>query len=43
MKELTNALSAPFSSEAAAETTPAKIAMVYAGIGIIIGVFVLGK
>lgn len=39
MDTLKNALMAPFSDTAAAETTPLKTALVYAGIGLVIGVF----
>lgn len=43
MNEITNALKAPFSTEAADASSAAKVAMVYGAIGIMVGVFFLGK
>lgn len=43
MEKITNAFLAPFNTEASEKTTSAKVAMVYAGIGVVIGVFFLGK
>lgn len=38
MDTLLNALLAPFSEERAAATSPAKTAVVYVGIGLVVGV-----
>lgn len=38
METITNALMAPFSDEKAALTTPAKTAVVYGAVGLLIGV-----
>lgn len=38
METLKNALLAPFSDEATGKTTPAKSAVVYCGIGLLVGV-----
>lgn len=38
METLKNAFMAPFSSESAALTTPAKTAVVYGSIGLLVGV-----
>lgn len=43
MEVITNALMAPFSSEKAEKTTPAKIALTYGVAGVIIGVLFLNK
>lgn len=43
MEEIKNALMAPFSSEKAAATTPAKIAVTYSVIGVLVGVLFLNK
>jgi hypothetical protein len=43
MDTLTNALMAPFSTEKAALSTPAKTAAVYGVAGILVGIFVLGN
>lgn len=41
MDVILNALKAPFSTEAAALTTPAKTAIVYSLLGLVVGALVL--
>lgn len=43
MEVITNAFMAPFSSEKAADTTPAKIALTYGVLGVLVGVLFLNK
>lgn len=43
MDTITNAFLAPFSSEKAAKTTPAKTALAYGVAGILVGVLFLNK
>lgn len=43
MDTITNAFMAPFSSEKAAETTPAKTALVYGVAGLLVGVLFFNK
>lgn len=43
MEQITDPLLAPFSTDAAAKTTVAKVAVAYTVVGVLLGLFVLNK